>query len=74
MADLDEIRTQENEQVYQHLLEIRKIVACKLKRDGADKAVAELFKWQHKLFLSHGCLSWAPTAGLATNQIVAFFG
>lgn len=43
MADIDEIRTQENEQVYQHLVAIRKIIECKLKRDGADKAVAELF-------------------------------
>lgn len=43
MTDLDEIRKQENEQVYKHLFAIRRILACKSKRDGADKAVADLF-------------------------------
>ena len=43
MNDIQEIRRKENEEVYKHLLAIRKIIAYKLKRDGADKAVAELF-------------------------------
>ena len=38
-----------------------------------SRLLLKLFKRQHKLFLSHGCLSWAPTAGLATSQIVALF-
>ena len=43
MINLDEIREQERKDAYQHLLAIRKIVAYKTKRDGADKAVGELF-------------------------------
>lgn len=42
MADLDEIRKQESEQAYQHLLAIRKIASYKAARDGADKAIGEL--------------------------------
>ena len=43
MTNLDEIREQERKEAYQHLLAIRKIVAYKAKRDGADKAIGELF-------------------------------
>lgn len=42
MTDINAIRKDENEQVYQHLLAIRKIMAHKLLRDGIEKAIAEL--------------------------------
>jgi hypothetical protein len=42
MANIEEIRKQEKEQAYQHLIAIRKIAEYKRHRDGADKAVGEL--------------------------------
>lgn len=42
MTYINTVRHEENEQVYQHLVAIRKIVAYKSMRNGADKAVAEL--------------------------------
>ena len=42
MANIEEIRKQEKEQAYQHLIAIRKIAEYKIHRDGADKAIGEL--------------------------------
>ena len=42
MEHIEEIRKQEREQAYQHLIAIRKIAEYKRHRDGADKAVGEL--------------------------------
>lgn len=66
MTYINTVRHEENEQVYQHLVAIRKIVAYKSMRNGADKAVAEL--------LLNGIFQFSFKDGLEAFSLASFKG